>query len=77
MADLRVHVSEAIIRDDLRRLKMLELRRISACIFGKFDEQLGTLKVAIVVRSDIGNEVGGVVQADGVVVDFEFHLFLQ
>ena len=74
MTDLGIHVSEAIFRNDLRRLKVLELGGIGSCLFGKTDEQLGAFQVAIMIRGDVGNEVGWVIQADGVVVNFEFHV---
>ena len=77
MADFRVHVGEAIIRDDLRRLEMLELGRVRTRVLGEADERLGALHIAVVVGGDVRDEVGGMVLSDGVVVDFEFHGVLR
>ena len=77
MADLGIHVCEAIFRDDLGRLKMLELGCVGAGIFGEFDEHLRSIQVAVVIGGDVGDEIGGMIHANGVIVDLEFHVFLR
>ena len=77
MADLRVHVREAIIRNDLRRIEVLELGGIRSRLFRKFDEQFRPLQIPIVVRRDVSDEIGGMVQINRSISKVDFHVVLK
>ena len=51
--------------------KVLELGAVGACFLGQGHEVLGPLKVTVMVRGDIGDEVGGLVWADEAVTEAE------
>ena len=77
MADLRVHVREAIIRNDLRRVEILELGSIRPRLLRQADKQFRPLQIAVVVRGDVGDEVGGMVQTNRSISKVDFHVVLK
>jgi len=62
---------EPIVRDDVLCPKVLELGAIGSCFLGQGHEVLGPLEVTVMVRGDIGDEVGGLVWADEAVTEAE------
>jgi len=50
---------------------VLELGAVGACFLGQGHEVLGPLKVTVMVRGDIRDEVGGLVRADEAIADAE------
>jgi hypothetical protein len=55
---------------------MLELGRIRARFPDKPDEHFRPFQVAVMVGSNVGNEIGRVTGSDQVIVDFYFHKYL-
>lgn len=56
---LRSEGAKAVVADDVRSPEALELGAISTGLLGKRHEVLDSLKVSIMIGSDIGDEVGG------------------
>ena len=54
-------MAETIIRDDLRSAEVLELGGIRASLGCKADQFKRTLQAAVVVGSNIRDEIGGLV----------------
>ena len=75
MRDLRVHVAEAVIRDNFRSAEILELGGIRAGFGSEVDELEGAFKAAVVVGGDVGYEPGGVLISNQGVSNFKFHVF--
>ena len=73
MAHLRVHVREAIIGDDLRRVKVLEFGRVRSGFPREANEQFGAIQIAVMIRGDISNEICRVIRYDGSVMKFDLH----
>jgi len=72
--NLRVHVAEAVIRNDFRSAKVLELGGIRAGFSSEMDEIQSALQAAVMIGGDIGDEPGGVVVSNQGVTNFEFHV---
>jgi len=68
---------ESIIRDNPFRPKILEFGGISTGFFCQSDKQFGTLQVAVMIRSDIGNEIGRMRQTDDMITYRNFHDLLH
>ncbi len=49
---------KAVVADDLRRAEVLELGCVAARIGDQLDQMFGPLQVAVVVGTDIGDEIG-------------------
>jgi hypothetical protein len=78
MADLSTtHSFEAIIGDDLWRVEVLEFRRICAGLFRQADEEFRPFQIAIVIGSDIRDEIRWVIWANGSISKFDFHFVLR
>ncbi len=76
MRELPSQGLEAVVRDDLGRSEILEFGGICPGLFRQPDEQLGAVQIAVVVRADIGDEIGRVVPPDKMVSDLELHSVL-
>src|SRR5688572_14559573 len=78
MADLpATHGFEAIIRHDLWRVEVLEFSRVCSCFLRQTDEQFRAVKITIMIRSDVSDEIGWVLQTNRPVSEFDFHVVLQ
>lgn len=74
MRNLRVHMTEAVIRDDFRSAEVLELGGIRAGFSGKMDELQRPLEAAVMVGGDVCDEPGGVIVSDQGISNFKFHV---
>ena len=63
---------KSVIRDDMWCAKVLELCAISAGFLRQRHEMFGAFEITIVVRGDIGNEVGGLVEPNSMIADLKF-----
>ena len=77
MRNLGVHVSEAIIGDDLGGLEILELGGIRAGLFGKADQELGPVQAAVMVGGDVCDEISGMFFSNQVIANLQFHIILH
>ena len=71
MGDLIVHGAESVVADDLRRAKVLKLRRVRSHFRRKADELFRPRQLPIVVRSDVRDEIGRVISANSPVLDLD------
>ena len=76
MADLGVHVGEPVIRNDLRRVEVLEFGGVGSRFLCQADQKPGAFQIAVMVRSNVRDKVGRMVQADGAVAKVDLHCFL-
>ena len=54
MTDLRVHVCEAVIGNDLGRVEILEFGRVRSGLFGEPDEQFSAIQITMSAMKYVG-----------------------
>ncbi len=62
---------EAVVGHDVLGPEVLELRAVGASILGEGHEVLGSLEITVMVRGDVGDEVGRLIRADKALADAE------
>jgi hypothetical protein len=68
-----IHGFETIVRDDLRRVEILELGRIRARFLRKADQLFGAIHISVMVGGDVCYEISGVVYANCAISEFNVH----
>src|SRR5271157_3792343 len=71
---LPAQAAKTVIRDDLWSAKILELSRIGPGLFCQADQMFGAFQAAVMVSGDIRNEVTGVIIANCIRTNLDFHL---
>ncbi|CAB4952356.1 unannotated protein [freshwater metagenome] len=69
MVELFAEAAEAEVAHDMGGPEVLELRGVGARGSSEGDELEGAIEVAVVVRGDVGDEVGRLIQAEEPVAD--------
>ena len=73
MRNLGIHMTKAIIRNDFRPTKVLELGGIRARFRREPDQFQRAVQIAIMISGNISDKVGGVILPDPVFANFQFH----
>lgn len=73
MAGVVVQLSEAEVRDDFRRMEVLELGGVGTRLFCEPNQPLCPLQITVVIRGNVGNEVRRVAETDRSAVDVKIH----
>src|ERR1700690_250941 len=74
MTHLRVHVRESVIGNDLRRVEILEFGCVRSGFPRQVNQQFGAVQIAVMIRSDVSDEIRRMAQSNDSVMKFDFHI---